>query len=468
MNAPLPFQLQISSRPVLLIGTGEAAEAKARLLQERDADITHWQSTPSQGERVRAEQRNRDPKTRFVLVVVAEVNAWTEALMPWIESERLLLNVVDAPQLSQGFIPAIVSRGRIQIGIGTGGSSPVLARFVRTRLEQALPQGLEHLADFADRWQLRVRQVINTVSTRRQFWERHLSGAAGQAALNNEPQLADNIIATALDSNHSPQGRVTLVGAGPGDASLLTLKGLQRLQEADVVLYDKLVSPEVLSLARRDAQMEDVGKRRGHCPTPQDSINERLVELGEQGLTVCRLKGGDPYLFGRGGEEALALVQAGIPVEVVPGITTASATAAATGIPLTHRRIARSVRFITGHLALQQTETDWQALAQEQETLVIYMGFTHLQAIAQRLQLAGLTAATPFALIQNATTPRQQVVHGQLGRVDEAAAELCLEKGPVLVIIGEVTRLARELAPEASTASLKSQQTDPLYWLQSA
>jgi uroporphyrin-III C-methyltransferase/precorrin-2 dehydrogenase/sirohydrochlorin ferrochelatase len=258
------------------------------------------------------------------------------------------------------------------------------------------------------------------------------------------------------------------VGAGPGDASLLTLKGLQRLQEADVVLYDKLVSPEVLSLARRDAQMEDVGKRRGHCPTPQDSINARLVELGEQGLTVCRLKGGDPYLFGRGGEEALALVQAGIPVEVVPGITTASATAAATGIPLTHRRVARSVRYITGHLALQQTDTDWQALAQAQETLVIYMGFTHLQSIAQRLQEAGLKAATPFALIQNATTPRQQVVHGQLNRVDEAAAELCLEEGPILVIIGEVTRLAQELAPKAVDDVLKSQHTDPLYWLQSA
>lgn len=467
MNAPLPFQLQISSRPVLLIGTGEAAEAKARLLQERDANITHWHTTPSEDERSRVEHCNRDPKTRYVLVVVAEVNVWTEALMPWIESERLLVNVVDAPQLSQGFIPAIVSRGRIQIGIGTGGSSPVLARFVRTRLEQALPQGLERLAEFADRWQLRVRQVIDTVSTRRQFWERHLSGAAGQAALSNEPTLADSILTTALDSEHKPQGRVTLVGAGPGDASLLTLKGLQRLQEADVVLYDKLVSPEVLSLARRDAQMEDVGKRRGHCPTPQDRINERLVELGGQGLTVCRLKGGDPYLFGRGGEEALALVAAGIPVEVVPGVTTASATAAATGIPLTHRRLARSVRFITGHLALQQAETDWQAIALKQETLVIYMGFTHLKAIAQRLLEAGLTAATPFALIQNATTPRQQVVHGQLGHAEVAANKLCLEAGPILVIIGEVTGLAKDLGPEASAVG-KTQQTDPLYWLQSA
>jgi len=189
MNAPLPFQLQISSRPVLLIGTGEAAEAKARLLQERDANITHWHTAPSEDERSRVEQCNRDPQTRYVLVVVAEVNAWTEALMPWIESERMLVNVVDAPQLSQGFIPAIVSRGRIQIGIGTGGSSPVLARFVRTRLEQALPQGLERLAEFADRWQLRVRQVIDTVSTRRQFWERHLSGPAVKLPSAMSPPL---------------------------------------------------------------------------------------------------------------------------------------------------------------------------------------------------------------------------------------------------------------------------------------
>ena len=467
MSTPLPFQLQISGRPVLLIGSGEAADAKARLLTERGAVITHWPTPPSAEQIQHATEANRTAASRFVLVIIAEVCDWTRALMPWLEQERLLLNAVDAPELSDGFIPAIVSRGRVQIGIGTGGSSPVLARFIRTRLEQVLPQGLEELAELADRWQLRVRRVIKDLGIRRRFWERQLSGSAGQAALDQRPELADNIIQQALDSEQPASGRVALVGAGPGDASLLTLKGLQRLQEADVVLFDKLVSPEVLSLARRDAQLEDVGKRRGHCPTPQENINRRLVELGQQGLSVCRLKGGDPYLFGRGGEEALALVEAGIPVEVVPGVTTASATAAATGIPLTHRRLARSVRFITGHLALEQTETDWQPLALGQETLVIYMGFSHLEAIAARLMAAGLSPTTPLVLVQNATTSRQRVVHGEIGRSLQATEQLRLAEGPVLIMVGETTRLAKQLDPSLAAQPVTA-AADPLFWLDSA
>ena len=467
MSTPLPFQLQISGRPVLLIGSGEAADAKARLLTERGAVITHWPTPPSAEQIQQATEANRTAASRFVLVIIAEVCDWTRALMPWLEQERLLLNAVDAPELSDGFIPAIVSRGRVQIGIGTGGSSPVLARFIRTRLEQVLPQGLEELAELADRWQLRVRQVIKDLGIRRRFWERQLSGSAGQAALDQRPQLADSIIQQALSSEQPASGRVALVGAGPGDASLLTLKGLQRLQEADVVLFDKLVSPEVLSLARRDAQLEDVGKRRGHCPTPQENINRRLVELGQQGLSVCRLKGGDPYLFGRGGEEALALVEAGIPVEVVRGVTTASATAAATGIPLTHRRLARSVRFITGHLALEQTETDWQPLALGQETLVIYMGFSHLETIAARLMAAGLSPTTPLVLVQNATTPRQRVVHGEIGRSLQATEQLRLAEGPVLIMVGETTRLAKQLDPSLAAQPVTA-AADPLFWLDSA
>jgi len=467
MSTPLPFQLQISGRPVLLIGSGEAADAKARLLTERGAVITHWPNRPCAEQIRHATEANRTAASRFVLVIIAEVCDWTRTLMPWLQQERLLINAVDAPELSDGFIPAIVSRGRVQIGIGTGGSSPVLARFIRTRLEQVLPQGLEELAELADRWQLRVRQVIKDLGIRRRFWERQLSGSAGQAALDQRPELADNIIQQALHSEQPASGRVALVGAGPGDASLLTLKGLQRLQEADVVLFDKLVSPEVLSLARRDAQLEDVGKRRGHCPTPQENINRRLVELGQQGLSVCRLKGGDPYLFGRGGEEALALVEAGIPVEVVPGVTTASATAAATGIPLTHRRLARSVRFITGHLALEQTETDWQPLALGQETLVIYMGFSHLETIAARLMAAGLSPATPLVLVQNATTPRQRVVHGEIGRSQQATEQLRLAEGPVLIMVGETTRLAKQLDPSLAAQPV-SAAADPLFWLDSA
>jgi uroporphyrin-III C-methyltransferase/precorrin-2 dehydrogenase/sirohydrochlorin ferrochelatase len=441
VNRPLPFQRQVTHRPVLLIGAGEAAEAKLRLLAERDARVTHWSSAPSARERVAVEQANADPASRYVLAIIAGDADWARGLIDWVHRERMLLNVVDAPELADGFIPAIVSRGLLQIGIGSGGASPVLVRFIRTQIERVVPQQLDRLADFAARWQGRVRQVLPDVRSRRRFWERQLSGAAAESALAGDADAADQLMTLALQQSGPEPGRVSLVGAGPGDASLLTLQGLKRLQEADVVLYDKLVGPDVLALARRDARLEDVGKRRGHCPMPQEAICGRLVELAQQGYTVCRLKGGDPLLFGRGGEELQALAAAGIAVDIVPGVTTAAAVAASTGMPLTHRGVARSVRFITGHLALHQVATDWQALAARQETLGLYMGFSHLQDIAAALMAAGAAPDLPIAAVQNASRPEQRVVRGQLSDTAAVRGQLSLDEGPILIFIGDVTAL---------------------------
>lgn len=459
---PLPFQLLVTGRPVLLIGSGEAATAKQRLLIERGANVTHWQSAPSAQQLAQVEQANLETATRFVLAVVADEAEWARGLIEWIRRERMLLNVVDAPSLADGFIPAIVSRGLIQIGIGSGGQSPVLARFVRTQIERVLPTGLDRLSRLAERWRDRVMAAIPEVRQRRRFWETALAGDAAERAMAGDDGLADQLMTARLSATRSTVGRVSLVGAGPGDASLLTLRGLKRLQEADIVLYDKLVGPEVLQLARRDAILEDVGKRRGHCPMPQAAICSRMVELAKAGNTVCRLKGGDPLMFGRGGEEAEALRTADIAFEIVPGITTASAVAASTGMPLTHRGIARSVRFLTGHLALDQVATNWQALAARQETLVLYMGFTHLDRIAAELIAAGVAADLPIAAIQNASRAEQRVERATLGAASGLQQQFQLKDGPVIVLIGEVTALALQDPQQEATDGA------PLYWRESA
>ena len=463
-NTPLPFQLSVTGRSVLLIGDGEAAIAKHRLLAERGAQLEHWTATPTASQKRAVEIANEDPATRFVLAVIADDAAWARELIDWVNRERMLLNVVDAPSQSAGFIPAIVSRGNIQVGIGSGGTSPVLARYLRTRIEHAVPAEVERLSHLTQRWQTHVRSAIPEVQTRRLFWEQVLAGPVADAAIRGDAKSADRQVERML-SNHNPvKGHVSLVGAGPGEAGLFTLKGLSRLQQADVVLYDKLVSPDVLALARRDAVLEDVGKRRGLCPMPQDAICARLVELGKQGLRVCRLKGGDPLMFGRGGEEAMALAAANVSFDIVPGITTAAAVAASTGMPLTHRGIARSVRFITGHLALTEEARSWQALAAEQETVVLYMGFSHLRDIASSLIAAGVPKHMPIAAVQNAARSDQTVVRATLANSACIQQQLNLEDGPIIILIGQVTALSLGIASDQAHEAINT----PLHWTKSA
>ncbi|QGG79810.1 uroporphyrinogen-III C-methyltransferase [Litorivicinus lipolyticus] len=274
-------------------------------------------------------------------------------------------------------------------------------------------------------------------------WTRAIS--AGEDVRAGDDAGADQSMQAMLDGQAQAAGEVYLVGAGPGDAELLTLKGLRLLQQADVVLYDALVSQDVIDLARRDAVLEDVGKRRGHCPMPQGAITDRIIEWARQGKRVCRLKSGDPYLFGRGGEEALALVEAQIPFQTVPGISSAAGISAQAGIPLTHRGIARSVRFVTGHLAGGSLPADWQRLVDQQETSVLYMALHHLPAIQASLLAAGVAADMPVALIQNGARANQQVWVTQVDQCTEASAAIDPERGPTLVMVGQVVSLREQL-----------------------
>jgi uroporphyrin-III C-methyltransferase/precorrin-2 dehydrogenase/sirohydrochlorin ferrochelatase len=455
----LPFQLDIT-RPVLIVGNGEPASAKVRLLESLGATVQRWRQAPSESTIKRVEEANQHHATRVSLVIIAEQSEWTARILHWAREERLLINVVDAPAASDGFIPAIVARGAVKIGIGTGGVSPVLARLIRTRIEQVLPPQLDALATFAKRWQVRVRKALPDVSRRRRFWERLLTSVLADQIGELPDAAVDQLMLQRVKDAHVGLGQVSLVGSGPGDASLLTLRGLKRLQEADVVLYDQLVDPSVLALARRDAILEDVGKRRGHCPMPQEAICQRLVEWARSGHTVCRLKGGDPYIFGRGGEEALALSAAGVAVEVVPGVTAASAIAASQGIPLTHRGLARSVRFLTGHVAVRQSPVDWSAMLAQAETLVVYMGLSHAGTIARELLAVGAASATPVAFIQNGARQNARVWESCLADVAQAIPHIDLRDGPVLIMIGQVVTLRSRLqAPNAVHGD------NALYWL---
>lgn len=440
----LPIALRVAGQPIALVGEGEGAQAKARLLDARAADVRYHGTEAELIERYGVTSLAEAINGARAVFVASDDADLIEAARELAAQRGVLINVMDQPAACQFTVPAIVDRGPIQISIATDGVSPVLARLLRGRIEQVLPAGFERLASLAKRWQAPVREAIDGLSNRRRFWERLLTGAIAQQAMQGED--VDAKVQAELDSLDTPSGEVYLVGAGPGDAELLTLKGLRLLQQADIVLYDALVSPEVLELARRDAVLEDVGKRRGRCPMPQEAIIERILFWARQGRRVCRLKGGDPYLFGRGGEEALAVAGDGIPFQVVPGITSASGIAAQAGIPLTHRGIARSVRFATGHLANGSLPTDFSRLVDQQETLVLYMALHHMPAIQATLIGADVAPNTPVAFIQNGARPNQQVWRTTLEQAADVAAKIDPEQGPTLIILGEVVNLAQHLA----------------------
>ncbi|WP_312204000.1 siroheme synthase CysG, partial [Mixta calida] len=354
------------------------------------------------------------------------------------EARRLFCNVVDAPTQASAIMPSIIDRSPLMIAVSSGGRAPVLARLLREKLEALLPQHLGKLATLAGTLRERVKQHYRTGAERRRFWEKlFVSDRLAQSLANNDAQqaeaLTDALFAQPLDN----RGEVVLVGAGPGDAGLLTLKGLQQIQQADIVVYDRLVSDEVLALARRDAERIFVGKRAGHHCVPQEEINQILLQQAQRGKRVVRLKGGDPFIFGRGGEELEMLAGSNIPFSVVPGITAASGCSAYSGIPLTHRDHAHSVRFVTGHRK-QDFALDWANLAAEQQTLVFYMGLSQAGEIQQQLQAHGMAASMPVALVENGTSTRQRVVCGELHQLETLAAQV---NSPSLIIVGQVVAL---------------------------
>jgi len=455
-----PIFLSLKDRPVLVVGGGEPAARKVELLLSAGARVTLIADTVigeiahmiAEG-RIAWAGRGFDAAdlAGMSLVIVASDDEAVQARVSHAAQQRCLpVNVVDRPRLSSFIMPAIVDRAPITIAISTGGAAPALARRLRAEIERALPAAVGRLARFAEIFREQVRRTLERPRDRRRFWDRVFAGHIGELALAGDEFAARRELIRLLDSTrneNAPAGMVHLVGAGPGDPDLLTMKAHRLLQRADVIVYDRLVSPEVLAMARRDAERVFVGKRRGEHGPSQQEIHQRLVSLAQAGNSVVRLKGGDPLVFGRGGEEIEALMRAGITVEVVPGITAALGCAASAAIPLTHRDHAQACIFVTGQLRDGTVALDWPMLARPRQTVVIYMGAETLPLIASQLIAHGLPAETPVALIENGTTSRERRVVGTLATIERQAVRACLG-GPTLCLVGEVVGLALARDPE--------------------
>ena len=357
---------------------------------------------------------------------------------------RIFANVVDDPKRSSFIMPSLIDRSPLMVAISSGGKAPVLARLLREKLEALLPQHLGAVAAFAGSLRERVKARFATMGERRRFWERLLGAdRLGQALARGDSASANQLADSLFADESQTAGEVVLVGAGPGDPGLLTLHALRQMQQADVVVYDRLVSDEVMALVRRDAKRIFVGKQAGNHCVPQEGINQLLLEEAKKGQRVVRLKGGDPFIFGRGGEELETLVGSGIGFQVVPGITAASGCAAYAGIPLTHRDHAQSVRFVTAHGKGGAQDLDWPLLAKDRQTLVFYMGLSSCATIREQLLTHGKAGSTPVALIERGTQPSQRVIRGTLDQLPALAVGV---ESPALIMVGSVVTLADQLA----------------------
>ncbi|EGT5710735.1 uroporphyrinogen-III C-methyltransferase [Cronobacter dublinensis subsp. dublinensis] len=448
----LPIFCQLRNRACLLVGGGDVAERKARLLLEAGATLTvnalafapQFEAWAEQGMLTLAPGAfDAHLLDECWLVIAAtdddEVN---NAVSDAAEARRIFCNVVDAPKQASFIMPSIIDRSPLMVAVSSGGTSPVLARLLREKLEALLPQHLGKVAGYAGQLRRRVKQTFSSMSERRRFWEKFfVNDRLAQSLANDDEQAVTRITDTLLNEPLDDRGEVVLVGAGPGDPGLLTIKGLQQIQQADIVVYDRLVSDDIMNLVRRDADRVFVGKRAGfHC-VPQEEINQILLREAQRGKRVVRLKGGDPFIFGRGGEELETLCEAGIPFSVVPGITAASGCSAYAGLPLTHRDYAQSVRLITGHLK-NGGEFDWHNLAAEKQTLVFYMGLNQAAAIQEKLIEHGMDPAMPVALVENGTSVKQRVVTGELTGLGALAQQV---ESPSLIIVGRVVALRDKL-----------------------
>lgn len=451
-----PIFLDLNNRLCLLVGGGEVATRKGRLLVKAGArlrvvalDISaelRELVAHQQGELYEREYHATDLTDCVLVIAATDDTSLNEIVSRDAQARNLPVNVVDNPALCTYITPAIIDRSPLVIAVSSGGEAPVLARLLRAKLETLVPLNYGRLAGLASRWRDRVKARFADTDQRRRFWEKILQGPAAELMLNGQEAAAEQILTTAIAQQDGPltQGEVYLVGGGPGDPELLTLRALRLMQQAEVVLYDRLVSPEVMELVRRDAERIYVGKRRSEHAMPQENINQLLVDLARQGKRVLRLKGGDPFIFGRGGEEIELLAENNIPFQVVPGITAASGCAAYAGIPLTHRDYAQSVRFVTGHLKSDHANLSWPELALPGQTLVFYMGLLGLADICRSLIDHGRAPQTPVALIEKGTTQEQRVLIADLASI-AAKVEANEVRGPTLLIVGEVVKLHKTL-----------------------
>jgi uroporphyrin-III C-methyltransferase/precorrin-2 dehydrogenase/sirohydrochlorin ferrochelatase len=461
----LPIFLRVQNRLAVVIGGGAVAARKAELLLKCGArvrlvapelgagtqDLLRQPTAAAHMTHLCAPFAAQHLEGAALVIAATDSAALNAQIAHSARARGVPVNVVDDADHSDFILPAIVDRSPLIVAVSTAGSAPVLARRVREQLEALLPARLGALARFAGSQRERVNELLPP-ALRRPFWERFFGSAANLERLGADDAAAHQALSTELQAfsarpDSAGLGEVYLIGAGPGDPDLLTLRALQLLQQADVLLYDRLVSPAILERARREATRVFVGKDVGEATLSQERINALLIEHARRGLKVARLKGGDPFIFGRGGEEIAALARHGIPVTVVPGITAALGAAAAAQIPLTLRDVSQSVTFAPGHVAVADT-LDWPALARSGHTVVFYMAMAQLEGLTERLRRAGAPAERPVALIAQATLPTQRVVHGTLADI----AELARAGGygaPALLFVGEVTRVVQQQALES-------------------
>ncbi len=453
----LPVFLRIKARPCLVVGGGAVAERKIARLLRHDADVTVVAPHLCDGlallvseNKIQFHEGEFTPSLlndQVLVVAATDDDGVNEQVATAAHMKNIPVNVVDTPELCSYIMPSIIERDPVIIAISTGGASPVLARLLRANLETMVPAAYGKLAALVRDFRDQVKQRL-PMNQRRRFWEMVLQGPIAEMMFAGREQQALTGLQQALDDAGSapePVGEVYLVGAGPGDPDLLTFRALRLMQQADIVFYDRLVAPALVDLVRRDAERIYVGKKRDQHTVPQDEINELLVKHALQGERVLRLKGGDPFIFGRGGEEITRLAEENIPFQVVPGITAASASACYAGIPLTHRDFAHTCVFVTGHMKDGKLDLNWNALVQPRQTIAVYMGVNAVPVLCETLISKGMAATTPAAVVQKATLDDQRTLVGTLETLPAIVAREDVQP-PSMIIVGEVVSLHEKLA----------------------
>ena len=453
----LPIFFDIKNKLCIVVGGGGIAARKVDLLRKAHAEVTvispelgsemsgfhkdnkiHW---------IQREYVKGDLASASLVVAATHIKSVNEQVSAEAEILKIPCNVVDNPDICSFIMPSIIDRDPVQIAISTGGASPVLARLIRTNLESCTPSAYGKLAHLVSGYRTAVKSTFPNVEERRKFWESILEGPVSEhvfAGRNDDARsLLEKLIAEAK-SDPEYTGEVFLVGAGPGDPDLLTFRALRLMQKADVIVYDRLVSEPIMDLVRRDAERIYAGKERSNHAIPQENINQLLVRLAKEGKRVLRLKGGDNFVFGRGGEEISELIDEGVPFQVVPGITAASGCTTYAGIPLTHRDYAQACIFVTGHLKDGSSDLNWDMLSHAHQTVVFYMGLKNVQLLCESLKKHGRDASTPAALIEKGTTPDQRVFIGNLDTLPDLVHKNNV-KAPTLIVVGEVVELHKKL-----------------------
>ena len=452
-----PIFVDLQGQPCLVVGAGPVALRKIRLMRKAGAAITVI--APHMCDDMRSEFGDQvsyharefdDADIQGYRLITAATNlpAVNQRVSELAQAHNIPVNVVDEPELCSFITPSIVDRSPVLIAISTGGGAPVLARLLRAKIEALIPASYGKLAGTMAKYRDKLKAAMPEERDRRIFWDRVVQGSIAELFFSGRNSEAEKVLEEQIDNAHkTPEniGEVWLIGAGPGEPDLLTFRALRLMQQADVVLYDRLVSDEILNLTRRDADRIYVGKKRADHAVPQGQINQTLVDLAKQGKNVVRLKGGDPFIFGRGGEEIELLAENQVPFQVVPGVTAASGCATYAGIPLTHRDHAQSCLFVTGHLKDGTVDLNWKLLATPHQTVVIYMGLVGLPIICEKLIQYGVSPDMPIALVQQGTTQNQRVFSGTLSTMGDVIRDQEV-KAPTLIIIGSVVSLQPKLS----------------------